>query len=99
MDEVEGNSRQVDQIDVSIETAIDAEVAQIRRYPIEIRRVIAEHCDRHATLHLFRRQLCDCVRDVDYKFVIAALVYSDFCCAYPDRRSLAGALKMQEGAA
>ena len=96
MDGVQRERREVHQIHMPVQPAVQAEVAQVRGHAVLVRRVVAQHGDRHAALRLRWPAVADGLGDVEDKFVIAALVGPNQFGPHPQRGRLAGTLEVQQ---
>src|SRR5512146_1152106 len=79
-----------------VETAVEAKVAQVRRNPLLIGRVVTEDGQRYAFAMLHMWQLRNCIGNVAGKFVVSADVYSHMRVPNPKRSRLPRTLKMQQ---
>jgi hypothetical protein len=109
MDRLNRDSWDVDEVDVTVETAIEREVAQVRGHAVEIAGVVAEDDDRDAFWGPFlfagrigrrhRRKFSDGVCDVEDELVVASDVMACEYVADVHGGVLACSFKVQESAA
>ena len=99
MDGVERDGREIDEVDVTVEAAVEAEVAEVGGDAIEVGRVVAEDGNGDAGFGLGGSEAVEGVGDVEEELVVAALVGSDPLRADPERGGLAGPLEVEKGAA
>src|SRR5580704_9792823 len=94
----------VDQVQVTVHSAVEAEVAEVRRHAVEIMGVVAEYRYGNAAGLLFvlsRGRVTDLcgleeVGDIDYEFIVAAGVFACEIFADVDGCCLACAFKVQQ---
>jgi hypothetical protein len=99
VDGVERDGREIDEADVAIEAAVEAEVAEVGGDAVEVGRVVAEDGDGDAGFGFGGSEVVEGVGDVEEELVVAALVGSNQLRADPERGGLAGPLEVEEGAA
>jgi hypothetical protein len=98
VDSVEREGREVDQIDVAIEAAVEAEVAEVGGNAIEVGGVVTENRDGDGLVCFGGWEILDGVGDVEDELVVAAFVGADERGTDPEGGGLACALEVEEGA-
>lgn len=96
MNAVHGNVRNIDEIHMPVEAAIETEVAEVRRYPVQIRRVVTEYRYLNFLAGLTAGVL-NCASNVERELVVSSDVTANADRSNPHRGGLASALKMEQG--
>jgi hypothetical protein len=96
---VERESGELNQVYMTIEAAVEAEITQVRGHPLKIRRVVTNNRDRNASLLVGGGQPLDGVRDIEGELIVAAFVGANQGGSHPELGRLPGSLKVEDGSA
>ena len=95
MDCLQGDGGKINQIHMPVESAVETKIAQVGRNTFAVRRVIAEHSDRHASGSLSWRQLRNGIGNVECELIVAPLMIAEERRTDPNSGGLASALEVQ----